>query len=164
MQVEFSAMVVVRPPASAAIAAARRREAQGFDAVWWADHFLHWFPNDIWTPDLVPQAAAQPSPHVWFDPVPMIAAAATATERISLGTGVTDVVRRHPASVAQTALTLDHISGGRFLLGVGTGEALNLEPFGMANTRPMSRLEEALTIIRHFMSSPEPLDFAGDFQ
>ncbi len=163
MQVEFSAMGVVRPPASVAIEAARRREAQGFDAVWWADHFLHWFPNDIWTPDLVPQAAGQPSPHVWFDPIPVIAAAATATERISLGTGVTDVVRRHPASVAQTALTLDHISGGRFLLGVGTGEALNLEPFGMTNTRPLARLAEALTIIRHFMSSPEPLEFAGDF-
>ena len=162
-RVEFSAMGVVRPPAGAAIETARRRETQGFDAVWWADHFLHWFPNGIWTPDLVPQASSQPSPHVWFDPVPIIAAAATATQLISLGTGVTDVVRRHPASVAQTALTLDHISNGRFLLGIGTGEALNLEPYGLANTRPMARLEEALAIIRHFISSQEPLDHAGDF-
>lgn len=162
-RVEFSSMGVVRPPAESAIVSARRRESQGFDAVWWADHFLHWFPNDVWTPDLVPQASTQASPHIWFDPVPIIAAAATATERIGLGTGVTDVVRRHPASLAQTALTLDHLSKGRFMLGVGAGEALNLEPYGLSNRRPLARLDEALTIIRHLMESPEPLDHAGDF-
>ena len=130
---ELSAMGAVRPPADAAVAAAQRRERQGFDAVWWADHFLHWFPLSIWTPELVPQAAAgQASPHVWFDPVPVVAAAAGATREVRLGIGVTDMVRRHPASLAQTALTLDHVTGGRFVLGVGTGEALNLTPFGLA--------------------------------
>src|SRR5438874_1003411 len=104
-RLELSAMGAVRPPAESAVAAAARREAQGFDAVWWADHFLHWFPYSIWTPDLVPQAAAgQASPHVWFDPVPIVAAAAGATSTVRLGIGVTDLVRRHPASLAQTAL------------------------------------------------------------
>ena len=162
-RIELSAMGAVRPPASAAVAAAARREDQGFDAVWWADHFLHWFPNSIWSPDLVAQASAQASPHVWFDPMPVIAAAAGVTSRITLGTGVTDVARRHPASLAQTALTLDHLSQGRFVLGIGTGEALNLAPYGIDNRRPLARLTEALTIIRALFASDEPLDFGGDF-
>lgn len=160
---ELSAMGAVRPPADAVLASAQRREQQGFDAIWWVDHLLHWFPHSIWTPDLVPQAAAgQPSPHVWFDPVPVVAAAATATREIRLGIGVTDVVRRHPASLAQTALTLDHLTGGRFMLGVGTGEALNLEPFGVANARPLSRLDEGLEVMRRLMDTHEPIDHDGD--
>ncbi|WP_217914269.1 LLM class flavin-dependent oxidoreductase [Miltoncostaea marina] len=162
-RLELSAMGAVRPPASAALEAAARRERQGFDAVWWADHLLHWFPTSIWAPDLVPQAAAgQASPHVWFDPFAVVAAAAGATERVRLGIGVTDVVRRHPVALAQTALTLDHLTGGRFLLGVGAGEALNLAPIGVANRRPLGRLEEALEVMRLLWASPDPVDFRGD--
>jgi phthiodiolone/phenolphthiodiolone dimycocerosates ketoreductase len=162
-RLELSAMGAVRPPADAALAAARRREAQGFDAVWWADHLLHWFPYSIWTPELVPQAAAgQASPHVWFDPVALVAAAAGATSSIRLGIGVTDLVRRHPASLAQTALTLDHLSQGRFVLGVGTGEDLNLVPYGLRNRRPLGRLEEGLTVLRLLLENPGPVDFRGD--
>ena len=160
---ELSAMGAVRPPAEAAIAAAARREAQGFDAVWWADHFLHWFPSSIWTPDLVPQAAGQANPHVWFDPFPVIAAAAAATTTTRLGVGVTDLVRRHPAVVAQTALTLDHLTGGRFILGVGSGEELNLHPIGLRNERPLARLAEGLHVIRMLFDAAEPIDFAGEF-
>ena len=138
-------------------AAAVRRESQGFDAIWWADHLLHWFPLSIWTPDLVPQAAAgQRSPHVWFDPVPMVAAAAGATTDIRLGIGVTDLVRRHPVAVAQSALTLDHLSGGRFILGVGSGEVLNLAPFGMENRHPLARLDEGLALMRALMRDDRP--------
>lgn len=161
--IELSAMGAVRPPAAAAIAAAKRREDQGFDAVWWADHFLHWFPTSVWTPDLVPQAAGQPNPHVWFDPFPVIAAAAGATETTRLGVGVTDLVRRHPAVVAQTALTLDHLTGGRFILGVGSGETLNLDPIGLGNDRPLARLAEGLHVIRTLFDATEPVDFAGEF-
>lgn len=155
-------MGAIRPPGHAAVQAAARREAQGFDAVWWADHLLHWFPLGIWTADLVPQAAAQPSPHVWFDPVPVVAQAATATSSVRLGIGVTDLVRRNPASLAQTALTLDHLTGGRFVLGVGTGEELNLAPYGMHNERPLRRLEEGLEVMRLLMSDAGPVDYEGD--
>ena len=151
-----------RPPSQAAVGAAARREADGYDAMWWADHLLHWFPMGIWDPALVPQAAAQPSPHVWFDPVPVIAQSALSTERIRLGIGVTDLVRRNPASLAQTALTLDHLTGGRFMLGIGTGEELNLGPYGMTNARPLRRLEEGIEVIRLLMSDPGPVDYAGE--
>jgi len=159
---QISAAAPVRPPVDTVLAAVARRQEQGFDAVWWADHLLHWFPSSIWTPDIAPQAAAQPSPHVWMDPFAMVAAAAGAADRIRLGVGVTDTVRRHPASLAQTALTLDHITRGRFLLGIGTGEALNLTPLGMRNTRPLARLDEALQAIRLLFSTPDEVDFEGE--
>lgn len=161
--VQIAAAGAMRPPADGAVQAAARREEQGFDALWWADHLLHWFPTSIWQPDLVPQAAAgQRTPHVWFDPFPVVAAAATATDRMRLGIGVTDTVRRHPASLTQTALTLDHLSRGRFMLGVGTGEAINLAPFGLSNRRPLGRLDEALAVMRLLMSTPDEVDFRGD--
>ncbi|MEI7521229.1 MAG: LLM class flavin-dependent oxidoreductase [Thermoleophilia bacterium] len=159
---EISCMGPARPPSEAAVGAAARREADGYDAMWWADHLLHWFPMGIWDPELVPQAAAQPSPHVWFDPVPVIAQSGLSTKRIRLGIGVTDLVRRNPASLAQTALTLDHLTGGRFMLGIGTGEQLNLGPYGMTNARPLRRLEEGIEVMRLLMSDPGPVDYAGE--
>lgn len=156
-------MGALRPPADGVVTAARRREAQRFDAIWWPDHQLHWFPDAIWTADLVPQAAAQPSPHVWFDPVPVVGAVALATRELRLGIGVTDLVRRHPAAAAQTALTLDHLSGGRFMLGVGAGEALNLVPYGLPADRGMARLEEGLDVLRRLLATHEPVDFEGEF-
>jgi phthiodiolone/phenolphthiodiolone dimycocerosates ketoreductase len=159
---EISALGSVRPPAEAVLASAERREAQGFDAVWWADHLLHWFPDAIWTPDLVPMAERQPSPHVWMDPFAMVGAAALRTSSIRLGIGVTDLVRNHPAQIARAALTLDHLTVGRFVLGIGSGESLNLSPFGLPADRPVSRLEEGVEIIRSFFADPGPLDFEGD--
>jgi phthiodiolone/phenolphthiodiolone dimycocerosates ketoreductase len=161
--IEISALGALRPPGEAVVEAAKRRENQGFDAVWWADHLLHWFPYSIWTPDLVPQAATQGSPHVWFDPFPVVAAAGAATSDIRLGVGVSDMVRRHPAMLAQTALTLDHLTKGRFILGVGTGEELNLAPYGFTNERPLARLEEGLTVLRMLFDGPGPHTFDGDF-
>ncbi len=162
-EIELSAMGAVRPPMANALAAARQRENQGFSAIWWADHLLHWFPLSIWTSQFVPQAASQATPHVWFDPFPVIAAVAGATEHVRLGVGVTDVVRRHPVQLAQTALTLDHITGGRFILGVGTGESLNITPIGLSNDSPVRRLDEALTIIRRLFDTSDPVSFDGEF-
>lgn len=162
-RLEIAAAAPVRPPLDAVLGAVARREAQGFDAVWWADHLLHWFPTSVWTTDLVPQARAQPSPHVWCDPFAVAAAAAGRTEHIRLGVGVTDLVRRHPAGLAQTALTLDHLSGGRFMLGVGTGEALNIDALGLDNARPLARLREGLDVLRLLLSTGDEVDFDGEF-
>ena len=158
---EISAAAPVRPPIDGVLAAVARRQQQGFDAVWWADHLLHWFPTSIWVPDLVPQAATQASPHVWMDPFALAAASAAAADRLRFGVGVTDLVRRHPAALAQTALTLDHVTKGRFILGVGAGESLNLSPIGLANEHPVSRLEEGLTAMRMLFETPDEVDFDG---
>ena len=106
------------------------------------------------------QAAQARTPHVFFDPLPLIAGVGQATERIRLGTGVTDAVRRHPALLAQAFLTLDHATGGRAVLGIGVGEAENIVPFGLPYERTASRLIEALEVIRLLWSTTEPVDFA----
>ncbi|MGD9694101.1 MAG: LLM class flavin-dependent oxidoreductase [Thermoleophilia bacterium] len=153
----------VRPPIDAAIEGVRASERAGFDAAWWSDHFLHWFPPGVWTPDLVPMAATVRSPHAFLDPMPVMAAAAAGTRTIRLGTAVTDAIRRHPAVLAQTFLTLDHISRGRALLGIGVGEAENILPYGLPYDRRASRLIEAIEIIRLLWGTIEPVDFRGDF-
>jgi phthiodiolone/phenolphthiodiolone dimycocerosates ketoreductase len=153
----------IQPPIERALASARRMEASGFDAIWWSDHFLHWFPPGVWTPDLVPHAAVIRSPHAFLDPMPVIGAVAATTERVRLGTAVTDAIRRHPALLAQTFLTLDHLSRGRALLGIGVGEAENIVPFGLPFDRVASRLIEAVEIIRLLWSTIEPVEFAGEF-
>ncbi|HMM49393.1 MAG TPA: LLM class flavin-dependent oxidoreductase [Miltoncostaeaceae bacterium] len=160
---EVSALGGGRIPLDAAIESVVQQEAAGFDAAWWSDHFLHWFPPAIWTPDLVPLAEVLPSPHNFLDPVPIMAAAAMRTEKIRFGTAVTDAIRRHPAVLAQTFITLDHITKGRTMLGIGVGEAENVVPYGLPYERVASRLIEALEIIRLLWSTHEPVDFAGDF-
>jgi phthiodiolone/phenolphthiodiolone dimycocerosates ketoreductase len=75
---------------------------------------------------------------------------------------VTEPFRRHPATLAQAFVTLDHLTRGRAILGVGNGERENTEPFGIPFTRRVARLEEALAIIRRLWESRgEPVDFDG---
>lgn len=160
---EVSALGPGRPPLDVNMQQTRRLEDAGYDALWYSDHFLHWFPPGVWTPDVTPLANVMRTPHLFLDPVPLMAAAGANTERIRLGTGVTDPIRRHPALLAQSFLTLDHITRGRAILGIGVGEAENILPFGLPYDRRASRLIESLEIIRLLWSTIEPVDFAGDF-
>ena len=160
---EVGTIAGVRPPTGPALAGVRASEAAGFDAAWWSDHFLHWFPPGVWTPDVTPMAEVVRSPHAFLDPMAVMAAAAVSTDRIRLGTAVTDAVRRHPAVLAQTFLTLDHLSEGRAILGIGVGEAENILPYGFSYERRASRLIESLEIIRLLWGTIEPVDFRGDF-
>jgi len=151
----------VLPPASNLFKNAQRNEAQGYNVLWWPDHYMGWFPQTIWTPDVTPLAAFQPNPHVYFDCVAAIAAVAARTERIRLGTAVTEPLRRHPVQLAQVFLTLDHLAPGRIICGLGSGEAENLVPYGIPFEQPVSHLEEALQIIRQLWSDPGPVSFEG---
>lgn len=95
-----------------------------------------------------------------------IGAMAQATERIEFVTGVTTpLFRFHPAVVAQAAATLDRLSGGRFRLGVGTGENINEGPLGYefpAYKERNARMTEALEIMRRLLDG-EKLTFEGDY-
>jgi len=118
----------------------------------------------VWRPELTPAAKVVPSPDAYFDPFVMLGMMAQRHKRIRLGTGVTEPLRRHPATLAQAFVTLDHLSGGRAILGIGNGERENTEPYGIPFTKRVARLEEALTIIRRLWSSGgEPVDFDGTF-
>jgi coenzyme F420-dependent glucose-6-phosphate dehydrogenase len=95
-----------------------------------------------------------------------LAAIAQATRRVQLMTAVTTpLFRYHPAVVAQAAATVDRLSGGRFSLGVGTGENLNEAPLGYefpAYAERAGRMREALRIMRRLLDG-EKLTFDGEF-
>jgi phthiodiolone/phenolphthiodiolone dimycocerosates ketoreductase len=82
---------------------------------------------------------------------------------VPIATSVVDTVRRHPSLLAQTALTIDHLSRGRFILGVGSGETENTVPYGFDFAKPVSRFEESLRVIRLLWESQGPVDFSGQF-
>jgi alkanesulfonate monooxygenase SsuD/methylene tetrahydromethanopterin reductase-like flavin-dependent oxidoreductase (luciferase family) len=126
---------------------ARRAEAAGLDALWLPDHFL-----------LTPQWAAR---EAWT----LLAALAASTSRIQLGTLVTCTAFREPALLALMASTLDEVSGGRLLLGLGAGypdRDLSWEAFGYATDHPVGRFEEATEIIARLLRG-ERLTYAGQY-
>lgn len=71
---------------------------------------VSFWPDSIWAPEFTDLATASSSPHRHLDGLAVAAAAAVLTERVPLVSAVVDTVRRHPALLAQTALTLDHLS------------------------------------------------------
>jgi len=98
------------------------------------------------------------------NPWVLMAAIASATERIRIGTMITPLPRRRPWQVAREAVSLDHLSGGRLILGVGLGAPLegDFEPFGEpADNRVLAqRLDESLDVIAGLWSG-EPLTYQG---
>jgi coenzyme F420-dependent glucose-6-phosphate dehydrogenase len=118
------------------VAQAERAEAAGFRFAGISDHFHPWID------------AQGESPFVWA----VLGAIATRTERLELITGVTCPTQRiHPALVAQAAATAAQLFGGRFSLGVGTGENLNEHIVGErwpSTVERQERLEEAIEVIR----------------
>ena len=111
--------------------------------------------------------------HPWVDDVSAsgfafstIGAMAAATERIGFATGVTTpLFRYHPAVVAQAAATLDRLCGGRFILGVGTGENINEGPLGYVfpnYAERNARMTESLEIMRRLLDG-EKLTFDGEY-
>ena len=134
-----------------------------YHSIWLPDHMVSFWPDSIWTPEFTDLASASPSPHRHLDGLAVASAAAVLTKNVPLVSAVVDTVRRHPAMLAQTALTIDHLSHGRFVLGLGSGESENTLPYGFDFARPVSRFEEALEVIRLLWDSEGPVDFDGRF-
>ena len=161
--VKIGTMSAFLPPFDRGINTIKRIEETGYDSAWWLDHLMGWVPESIWTPDIVELAAYQENPHVFFETLCTIAVAAWNTKKILLGPSVTETFRRHPATLAQAFLTLDHISKGRVILGIGAGEGENITPYGIEWNKPVSRLEEAIKIIRLLWGNDKKVDFDGSF-
>jgi phthiodiolone/phenolphthiodiolone dimycocerosates ketoreductase len=151
------------PDPTALLKQAQRAEAAGYDSLWWPDHLMGWYPEAIWTPDLADVAAYQPNPHTYLDCMTAMAAVAVHTERVTIGPSVTEAIRRPPAVLAQQLLSLHHLSRGRAVLGIGAGEAENIEPYGMDFSRPAAKLAEAIEIIRLLWHTDEPVSRDGEF-
>jgi F420-dependent oxidoreductase-like protein len=125
------------PPAGVedSIAAA---EALGFDSIWTAEAY----GSDCFTP------------LAWWG---------SATQKVKLGTGVTQLSARTPAATAMTAMTLDHLSGGRLILGLGVSGPQVVEGwYGQPYAKPLARTREYVEIIRRIVAREEPVDFPGD--
>src|ERR1700753_1969635 len=134
-----------------------------YHSIWLPDHMVSFWPDSIWTPEFTDLATASPSPHRQLHGLAFAPAAAVLTKNVPLATAVVDTVRRHPAMLAQTALTIDHLARGRFILGLGSGESENTLPYGFDFARPVGRFEEALHVIRLLWDSDGPVDFEGQF-
>lgn len=118
----------------------------GFDSFWMPDHTVgfgikRWNSLEAWT---------------------VLSAIATKTKKVRLGTCVGDTYRHHPSSLAQMVTTCDTISGGRAILGVGVGEAMNLVPFGIRMERLIGRTREAVIVIKKLWTE-DVCSFSGRY-
>ena len=91
----------------------------------------------------------------------VLGALAESAGRVRIGVAVTEMLRRHPVIVAQAALTLSELTRRPPILGVGAGERLNTQPYGVAVPKPVGRFEEALQVIRLCLQSSGTVDFDG---
>jgi probable F420-dependent oxidoreductase len=118
-----------------------RAEALGFDSVWLGEHHNH--------------------PLLYPTPLIGLAAIASRTRRIRLGTGVLLLPLYHPVAVAEEGAMVDMISGGRLILGLGAGYAPEeFAAFGLTTRERGSRLEEGATLLRRLWTE-EHVSHAG---
>lgn len=114
-------------------------ERLGFDSVWTAEAY----GSDALTP------------LAWWG---------AATSTIGLGTSICQISARTPAAMAMAALTLDHLSGGRFRLGLGVSGPQVVEGwYGQPYPRPLARTREYVEIIRKILAREEPVSYDGQF-
>jgi len=112
-----------------------RAEVLGFDTVWTIDELL-------WRPDDAP-------PQGFWEGVAMAGAVAAVTSHVTVGTWVMSALHRNPGVTAKAVETLDEISGGRFLFGLGAGHEWpgQARSFGLPEDKIFGRFDEALEII-----------------
>jgi F420-dependent oxidoreductase-like protein len=113
-------------------------EALGFDSIWTAEAY----GSDCFTP------------LAWWG---------AATQRMKLGTSITQISARTPASTAMTAITLDHLSGGRIILGLGVSGPQVVEGwYGQDYAKPLARTREYVDIVRRIVARDQPVEYHGE--
>lgn len=142
---------------------ARRAEEMGFDSLWMTDHIA--LPTKIDTP--YPYRAdgkfLWPSDTPYLDTLMALSWAAAATTRVTVGTSVLILPWRPIVHTAKALVSIDVLSKGRFVLGVGVGwmkEQFAFLGASFADRGP--RTNEAIRLLRHFWTEPE-VDFHGEF-
>jgi len=133
----------------AVASAARHAEELGFTDVWVSDHIVH------------PAEQSYPSPYL-LDPFATLAWAAAVTERVRVGTSVIVVPQHNPVWLANHLATVDAMSGGRLVLGVGVGwSRREYEALGQSFEDRGKRLDEILDLLRAAWRD-DPASFDGD--
>jgi alkanesulfonate monooxygenase SsuD/methylene tetrahydromethanopterin reductase-like flavin-dependent oxidoreductase (luciferase family) len=124
-------------------------EAEGFDSLWFADHLQMTLPD----------GRTQGAWEAWS----ILAAFAATTKRIEIGPFVTATAYRNPAIMVKTAETVDEISGGRLVLGIGSGWAeKEYHVYGLPYDHRATRFEEALEIVTRLVREGA-VDFHGEY-
>lgn len=133
------------------LALSQHVERTGWDGMWYADHFM---PNA--------KDTSAPWPEAWTT----LSAIAASVPRLRIGTLVSGNTYRHPAVLAKMAATLDHISGGRVVLGLGAGWQENEhEQYGLdfyTVQERLARLDEACRVI-NLLFKETSANFAGKY-
>lgn len=128
---------------------AQQAEEAGFDSLWLYDHLLYRPEN-------------KPTIGIW-ESWTFLSALAEATQRVELGTLVSCNSFRNPALLAKMAITLDEVSQGRFILGLGAGwNKAEFDAFGIPFDHRVDRFEEAVQII-HPLLKEGSVDFEGKY-
>ncbi len=126
------------PQATLNLEAIRHAERLGFDSAWTAEAYGN-------------------------DAVTMATWILASTETIKAGTAIMQMPARSPAMAAMTAMTLDHLSGGRFILGLGPSGPQVAEGWhGVPYGKPLTRTKEYIAIIRKILAREEPLTHEGE--
>ena len=124
-------------------------EENGFDSLWFADHLQMTLPD----------GRTQGAWEAWS----ILAAFAATTKRIEIGPFVSPTAYRNPAMLVKAAETVDEISGGRFVFGIGSGWAeKEYEVYGLPFDHRATRFEEALEIVTSLVREGE-IDFHGTY-
>src|SRR6201993_4382343 len=129
--------------------------AAGADSFWVADHLNSVLPPSMWKPEYVGAAKIIPKMDAHVEPWTMLGYLAGHNKigRMTLGVAVRDTGRQTPAVTAQAVVTLQHLTRGRAILGIGTGEREGNEPYGVEWSKPVARFEEAIATIRALWDS-----------
>ena len=123
-------------------------EEMGADSYWAPDHILGVFHPGLWSE--IPLSDLAADPDAFYDPFVYGARIGSMTDK-PYGVSVTDSTRRRAADLARTALSLNDLIPGGFILGIGSGEAESLTPFGYPFDAPVAALEECLVELRSLL-------------
>jgi F420-dependent oxidoreductase-like protein len=126
------------PPTPQALAAVKEAERLGFDSIWTSEAY----GCDVLTP------------LAWWG---------AQTERVKLGTSIMQMSARRPTAAAMAAMTMDHLSGGRFILGLGvSGPQVAEGWYGEPFAKPLARTREYVSIVRDVIARREPVVSTGE--
>ena len=139
---------------------ARALEARGFESLWVPEH-TH-IPTSRRSPFSGGAVLPEEYKHT-YDPFVSLTFAAAATKNLKVGTGICLIIERDTITTAKSAASLDHLSGGRFLLGIGGGwNAEEMEHHGTDFKTRFKRLGEQVRAMKEIWTKDEA-EFHGDF-
>src|SRR3954467_2464348 len=125
-------------PRAGTVESIKEAESLGYDSVWTAEAY----GSDCLTP------------LAWWG---------SQTERIRLGTAIVQMSARQPAATAMAAMTMDHLSGGRFILGLGVSGPQVVEGwYGMPFAKPLARTREYIQILRDIWARKGPVSIDAE--